>query len=88
MSASVTLLVLENSINCTTFACLWNIVYGFYQHKQKKIFKWCKIVSLNTKWIGQTPSNTIDTHVNKIVSMGKLLKDLIRAANCSTDVDH
>lgn len=73
IDASVTLLVLENLNTCIIVACMWSTLCAFYQHKSKENIY---MVQNNFFEYKMDMANTINTHVNKVVSMGYLLKAL------------
>ena len=73
IGASVTLPVLENLVNCTTAASMWSTLCAFYQQKSKE-----NIYMVQNSFFKYEMSagDSINTHVNKVISMGNLLKDL------------
>lgn len=73
ISVSVTLPVLENLIDCTTDACMCSTLYAFYHKKSKENIYMVRNSFFKYK---MDMTNTINTLVNKVVSMGNLLKDL------------
>ena len=70
ISASITLVVLENLI---TDACMWSTLYAFYQDDSKENTYMVQNSFFEYK---MDMTYTINTHVNKVISMGNLLKDL------------
>ena len=73
IGASVSMSVLENLINCTTAASMWTTLCSLYQQKSKENIY---MVQNNFYEYKMSVGDTINTHVNKVVSMGNLLKDL------------
>ena len=73
IGASVTLSVLENLVNCQTSASMWSTLCAFYQHKSKENIYMVQNSFYEYK---MNPGDSINTHVNKVISMGNLLKDL------------
>ena len=73
IGASVSMSVLENLINCTTAASMWTTLCSLYQQKSKENIY---MVQNNFYEYKMSVGETINTHVNKVVSMGNLLKDL------------
>lgn len=73
ISSSVSLPVLENLVNCSTAACMWATLCAFYQQKSKE-----NIYMIQNSFFEYKMSigGSINAHVNKIMSMGNLLKDL------------
>lgn len=65
--------LLDDLIKCIIVACMCNTLCAFYQHKSKEriYMVWNSFFEYKR---GST--YTINTHVNKVVSMGNLLKDL------------
>lgn len=73
ISVFVTLLVLENLINCTTAACMWSTLCAFYQYKWKENIYMMKNSYFKNK---MDRADTMNTHINKLVSMENFLRDL------------
>ena len=73
IGASVTLPVLENLINCTTATSMWSSLCAFYQHKSKE-----NIHMIQNSFFEYRMSigDSINTHINKVLTMAKNLKDL------------
>ena len=73
IGSSVTLLVLENLVNCTTAASMWSTLCAFYQQKSKE-----NIYMVQNSFFRYEISvgDTINTHVNKVINISNLLKDL------------
>jgi hypothetical protein len=73
ISSSVSLPVLENLVNCPTAASMWSTLCGFYQQKSKE-----NIYMIQSRFFHYTmeKGDSINSHVNKVLSMGNLLKDL------------
>ena len=73
IGASVTLLVLINLVNCTTATSMWSTLCAFYQQKsQENIY----MVQNSFFEYRMSIGDSINTHVNKVLSMANLLKDL------------
>ena len=73
ISSSVSLPVLENLVNCPTAACMWNTLCAFYQQKSRENIYMVQISFFEYK---MHAGDSINTHVNKVLSMANLLKDL------------
>ena len=73
IGASITLSVLENFVNCTTAASMCSTLCAFYQHKSKENMYMVQNSFYEYK---MSIGDSINTHVNKVISMGNLLKDL------------
>ena len=73
ISSSVTFQVLENLVNYPTAACMWATLCAFYQQKSKENIYMVQNSFFEYK---MSPGDSINTHVNKGLSMGNLLKDL------------
>lgn len=73
ISSSVSLPVLENLVNCSTAASMWATLCSFYQQKSKE-----NIYMLQNSFFEYKMSagDSINTQVNKVLSMGNLLKEL------------
>jgi hypothetical protein len=69
ISSSVSLQVLENLVNCSTAATLCS----FYQQKSKENMYMLQNSFFEYK---MSAGDSINTHVNKVLSMGNLLKEL------------
>lgn len=73
ISSSVTLPVLENLVNCSTACCMWTTLCSFYQQKSKENIYMVQHSFFDYK---MAKGDSINTHINKIMSIGNLLKDL------------
>lgn len=73
ISSSVTFTVLENLINCSTAHCMWSTLCALYQQKSKENIYMVQNSFFEYK---MSRGDTITTHVNKVISMGNLLRDL------------
>ena len=73
IGSSVILPVLENLVNCTIAASMWSTLCAFYQQNSKE-----NIYMVQNSFFKYKMSigDSINTHVNKVISMGDLLKDL------------
>ena len=73
ISSSVSFQVLENLVNCSTAACMWATLCAFYQQKSKE-----KIYMHQNNFFEykMRAGDSFNTHINKVLSMGNLLKDL------------
>lgn len=73
ISSAVSLPILENLVNCPTAACMWNTLCAFYQQKSREnIF----MIQGNFFEYKMQAGDSINTHVNKVLSMANLLKDM------------
>lgn len=70
---SVTFQVFENLVDCETAASMWSTLYSHYQQKSKK-----NIHTIQNSFFGykMTTRDSINNHVNKVLSTANLLKDL------------
>ena len=74
ISSSASLPVLENLVNCSTAGCMWTtLLCAFYQQKSRKNIY---MVQNNFFEYKMSAGDSINAHVNKVMSMGNLLKDL------------
>lgn len=73
ISSSVSLAVLEDLVNCTSVVSLWSTLCSFYQQKsQENIY----LVQASFFECKMSRGDSINTHVNKVMSLGNLLKYL------------
>ena len=73
ISSSVSIPILENLVNCPTAADMWTTHCSLYQHKSKgNIY----MIQNNIFEYKMCAGDSINTHINKVLSMGNLLKDL------------
>lgn len=72
ISSSVSLPVLENLVNCSTAACMWTTLCAFYQQRSRE-----NIYMVQNSFFeyNMSTGDSINAHVNKVMSMGNLLKD-------------
>lgn len=73
ISSAVSIPVLENLVNCSTAACMWATLCSFYQQKSSENIYLLQSSFFNYK---MHAGDSINTHVNKIMSMGNLLKEM------------
>lgn len=73
ISSSVSLLVLENLVNSSIAACMWATLYAFYQQKSKENIY---MIENNFFEYKMNVGDSIHTHINKVMSMENVLKDL------------
>ena len=73
ISASVTVPVLENLINCTTAASMWSSLCALYQHKSKENIHMIQNSFFEYR---MNVGDSINTHINKIQTIANCLKDL------------
>ena len=75
ISSLVTFHVLENLVNCSTAKSMWMTLCSLYQQKSKE-----KIYMLQQKFFDYRMfrEDTINKHVNNVMSIGSLLKDLYK----------
>ena len=73
ISSSVSLPVVENLVNCSTAACMWSTLCAFYQQKSRENIY---MVQNNFFEYKMSTGDSLNAHVNKVMSMGNLLKDL------------
>lgn len=73
ISSSVSFPVLENLVNCPTAACMWNTLCSIYQQKSRENIHMAQNAFFEYK---MNKGDSINTHVNKLISMGNFLKDL------------
>ena len=73
ISSSVTMPFLENLVNCSTAACMWTTLCAFYQQKSRENIYMVRNGFFEYK---MSADDSINAHVNKVMSMGNLLKDL------------
>lgn len=73
IGSSVTMQILESLVNCETAAAMWSTLCSFYQRKSKE-----NIQSIQNSFFEykMTIGDDINTHINKILSIANLLKDL------------
>lgn len=73
ISSSVSIPILENLVNCPTASDLWATLCSLYQHESKgNIY----MIQNNFFKYKMCAGDSINTHINKVLNMGKLLKDL------------
>ena len=70
---SVSVPILENLVNCETAADMWSTLCSLYQQKSRE-----HIYMVQNKFYEYKMSigDSINVHVNKVISLGNLLKDL------------
>ena len=74
ISSSVSFPVLENLMNCTTVASMWATLCSFYQQKSKE-----NVYMLQNNFFeyNMSPGDSINTYINKVTSIGNLLKEML-----------
>ena len=73
ISSFDSLVVLENLVSCFITTCMWTNICAFYQHKSKENIYMVQNSFFEYK---MNISNSINTHVNKVMSMENILKNL------------
>ena len=73
ISSFVSIPILENLVNNPTAADMWATLCSLYQHKSKGNIYMIQNSFFEYKMCG---GDSMNTHINKVLSMGNLLKDL------------
>jgi hypothetical protein len=73
ISSVVSLPVLENLVSCTSAASMWSTLCSLYQQKSKENVYMVQNSFYEYK---MSPGDTINSHINKVLSLASLLKEL------------
>ena len=73
ISSSVSIPILENLVNCTSVASMWSTLCSLYQQKSKENVYMVQNSFYEYK---MSPGDTINSHINKVLSLAGLLKEL------------
>lgn len=73
IGSSVTFKILDSLVNCDKAASMWNTLCSQYQQKSKENIH---TIQNNFFEYKMTPGDSITSHINKVLSIANLLRDL------------